>query len=348
MIKTIKPKVTTSAIAAKLGLARSTVSMALRDHPAINEKTRSRVRRAADKLGYMPNDIAQAMVTGKTRVIGFLVDHPDREHISRMLNGVLQAADEQGFYVKIIRSYGPNAITDLVKRCVSQRLAGAICLNFSEPSLEQLQHSFDRYGIPMAMLASSFEHPWANRVISDDAMGVRQVIDHLVGLGHRHIAHICGVAYSGSMALRRKGFEQAMTDHGLGPPDQLPLLIHHTKDMDEVEAATRDMLADASNRPTAIFCATDSMAMVVTRTARSMGLRLPEDLSIVGFANLDIAKLADPPLTTIAQPFNEMGQTIIKQLMPMIEKLDSEVLTPSCHTLPTQLIIRQSTTIPNK
>ena len=348
MIKLSKSKVTTSAIATKLGLARSTVSMALRNHPAINEKTRSRVRRTADKLGYMPNDIAQAMVTGKTRVIGFLVDQPDREHVSRMLNGVLEAADEQGFYVKIIRSYDPSGITDLVKRCVSQRLAGAICLNFSEPSLEQLQHSFNSYGIPIAILASSFEHPRATRVISDDVIGVRQAIDHLVALGHRHIAHICGVTYSGSMALRRKGFEQAMTDHGLWSPDQLPLPIHHTANMNEVEAATRDMLADASNRPTAIFCATDSIAMVVTRTARSMGLRLPEDLSIVGFANLNLAELADPPLTTVSQPFNEMGQTVIKQLIPQIKKLDRKVLTPSCHTLPTQLIIRQSTTIPNK
>ena len=134
-----------------------------------------------------------------------------------------------------------------------------------------------------------------------------------------------------------------MKHHNLWQDGDEQRLIHHTNGISEAEEATRQLLADPATRPTAIFCASDTLAMLVTRTARHMGLKLPEDLSIVGFANLHLAELADPPLTTVAQSFNQMGKTVIEQLMTAIESPDqSETNYPNI-ALPTELITRQST-----
>lgn len=336
-------KVTARVLARKLGLARSTVSMALRDHPAINERTRTRVHQAADRMGYAPNGIARAMVTGRTNVIGFITDQPEAEHVARMFSGIIDAADAGHYFVKSLRLVQQQSPTQIIRRCVEQRLAGVICLNFDEPTLEQLHDELGRYGIPIAVLGSSFAHPWGIRVISDDVQGVRLAVQHLAALGHRRMAHIGGAANTGSTVLRAKGFTASLLELGLIPSPRAAV-VRSTSTVEQIEQTTRELLQNHRDRPSAIFCGNDHIAMAVARTARAMGLTLPRDLSIVGFSNLVAGVFADPPMTTIDQPFVDMGATVFRLLAQAVEEARAhQSPTPVEQILPTQLIVRQST-----
>lgn len=335
---------TMSDIAAEAGVSRSTVSFVLNERGGamgISDDTVGRVLATAKRLGYRRNEIARAMVSGKSRVIGLLAPEPENEVAARILAGALAAADEHRHFVKVIR-FDWRLGGDTVARCVELRLAGVLALYVFGEELEHLRDEMARFGVPVAVLDSSFPQPSGVRVYSDDTNGCRQAVEHLVGLGHRRIAFLAGRPDSGAAALREAGYRAAMVRCGLPVPAAYVALGNF--EVETAEQATRALLASGEDAPpTALFCADDKMAMAAVRAARRMGVCVPDDLSIVGFADLSMAVYADPPLTTIAQPFAEMGRVAVRHLLAA--RLEKPPITTIEDVLPTRLVVRESTAV---
>jgi LacI family transcriptional regulator len=350
--------ITMNDIAEKAGVSRSTVSFVLNKRYQgvyVSDDTRERVTAAARALGYRRNELARAIVTGKNRVLGFLVCSPESEVVARMLAGALDEAEEQSYFIKVLRLRNNVIDSETIDRCVELRLAGVIVLYLNEERLDELHIEMERYNIPVATLDDSLPHPWGVRVISDDVHGCRMAIEHLLELGHRKIGLISGRPDSGISILRERGYHQIMGEAGLQVPPHY--VAYGFWSVEKTEAVVTELLS-APDRPTALICAGDIMAMTACRTARGLGLRVPQDLSVVGFANIDAAEAADPPLTTVAQPFQEMGRMAVRRLLQLIgdeesgngngngnNHSDGDGLNraPLEESLPTHLVVRGST-----
>lgn len=338
--------VTMGDIAQKAGVSRATVSFVLNGRDTavrISEETRCRVLEAADMLSYRPNALAQSVARGRNPMLGFLVTKPEYEPVARMLSGAMDEAEERGYTLKTlrVRDGGPDATT--IARCADLRLAGVVVMYLGEADLNVLHEKLARYAIPVAVLDSSFAHPWGIRVISDDVQGCRLVIEHLHALGHRRIAFLSGNPQDGVAVLREEGYCAAMRDCGLSVPQGY--LQRGYWDPVEMERATRELLRHPDGAPTAIACASDETATVVARTLRREGRQVPRDVSVVGFSDLHLSAFGDPPLTTIAPPFHEMGRAVVQALLARADAAQSNGFddSPLEFLLPTRLVVRDST-----
>jgi len=208
-----------------------------------------------------------------------------------------------------------------------------------------MQTTLTAHGIPFALVDS--EHPLAAgvRVYGDDRGGAGAAVRHLLDLGHRRMVCLSLDVKRWPLASRLEGFRSAMGEAGL--PVLKTAVFEHI-DPEVIEACALKLLSQtAARRPTAIFCTTDHLAMRTVRAARKAGLRVPEDVSVVGFAGLEMTELCDPPLTTVAQPFHEIGEIAVACLL-------AELAMPAEQRgrhrvekiIPTRLLIRVSTATP--
>jgi DNA-binding LacI/PurR family transcriptional regulator len=340
--------ITMRDISVRAGVSRSTVSFVLNGkHSAmgVNEETRKRVLQTAEELGYRRNELARAVVTGKNRVFGFVVRSQmlESEVVARVLAGVMDEAEANHFAVQMIRLSGEND-EEIIRRCVELRPTGVLGIFVDPRKLQHLQQEMARFKIPVAVLDSTPPLEGGSRILSNDIEGCRQAISHLTSLGHKRIAFIGGDPKTVVSQLREEGYRRAMGEQGLDIPEGFLEMGYW--DQTQITDATRRLFRDLPVTPSAVFCADDKTAMVACRTIRQFGLSIPDDVSVVGFANLIMANYNDPPLTTIAQPFHEMGRSAVRRLLCLTEKVDQGEdisATYDEELLPTQLLVRQST-----
>ena len=328
-------------IARKVGVSRPTVSYILNGKASriqISPETRRRVLGVAEECGYRRNDVARAIATGRTRSIGFVIMDIGNEVAGRLLQGALNAAQENGFQVRILGTGGDER--ELPRKCVELRLEGVICSHLPDALLDQLGQELTKHAIPGVMVDSSFERPGFFRVISADEPGIRLALEHLASLGHARIGFIGGNPATGSAVLRERGFRAGMRALGLPiPPGYVRKGNWVERDTDP---AARALLAQR-NRPTAIVCASDYMAATVLRVASRLGVRVPQDLSVLGFADVRLAQYVTPALTTVSQPFEEMGRTAMRRLLEVLAKRKRMHQDPApTIALPTRLVVRES------
>lgn len=336
-------KVTSFELARKLGLARSTVTMALSDSPKINTATRLRVQQLAREMNYVPNSIARAMTVGRTNTLGLIMHVHPGEHIFRMVIGSMEAAAREGYTVKIIRSQWEMNINEMANFCINQCLAGVMVVNIWAERISALSERLSSVGIPLTTLLAPGAAPGVFSVWSDDAVGQFEAVEHLHRLGHRKIGFIGGNPQSASERLRITGFHAAMRNVDL--PVDPHLVVECDFEPTKIERATRIILAPESHRPTALLCANDQTAMVVIRTARKLNISVPEQLSVIGFSNLSMAEYCDPPLTSIAQNFEKVGGEAAAAILRLIADggTDFSNLTDKDLTIPSWLVVREST-----
>lgn len=335
--------ITISDVASKAGVSRTTVSYVLNGRESgvrISEETRRRVSEAASELGYRRNALAHAVTTGRNPVLGFLACAPEGELAARLLAGALDEAEEASYFIKVLRLRHNTINAEVIERCAELRLAGVIVLYLDPEQLKYLHAEMARYQIPVAVLDDSFPQDKGIRVISDDVEGCRMAVQHLVSLGHRKIALISGPSTSGCAQLREEGYRAAMYEASLPVPSDY--LQRGEWNEEATEHAAQQLVHAERGHPTAIICAGDEWAMVTMRTLRRQGLRVPQDVSVVGFGDFRTSRFWDPPLTTVAQPFQEMGRLAVRRLLQRIE-LPGFNNAPREDALPTRLIVRQST-----
>ena len=344
-------------IASRAGVSSTTVSFVLNgrsDEARISEETRTRVLAAAEDMGYRSNHLARAMRTGNSRMLGSVGGALNEEHVGKMLAGALEAADEQGYTLKIFRldRMGDNA-RDVIRRSSELRLMGVLALHLPFETQNALYDEARRYGYPVVLMDGRSDNPDFPQVISDDESGIEAGVEHLVQLGHRRIAFLSGGEKNSPLSNKREAsFRAAMKKRDL---DASPDLIAHGDfrlHEPSVQAARALLCRPEKKRPTAIFCSGDLIAMVTLQIARDLGIAVPEELSVVGFANMDICEFATPPLTTIDQPFEQIGRAAVEILLDIVEKSDADE-TPKSRAvkllrLPTRFIERASTAPPKR
>lgn len=343
--------VTITDIANKAGVSRATVSYVLNGQNTavrISDETRERVMNVANELGYRRNQLARAVITGQTRMLGLWVMQSQHEPVARVLAGIMAEADANDYFVKLVGfdEYDEKtSVARVVERCIEWRLAGIIAIHAPESALDALQPQLQNVNVPLIIVDSQAPRDGVIHITSDQENALRQLVVHLANLGHRRITFLAGRPDESELLSWRRirAYEAAMTELGL---KEFISVRHGYWDHTATQQVTEELLSLPPNqRPTAIACWSDITAMNVIQTAARLGLRVPEDVSVTGFDDSRAAALYNPPLTTIAQSFEEMGRHALRRLLARTTD-HSPLPDGEEECLSTELIIRESTAKP--
>lgn len=343
-----------SDIAAKAGVSASTVSLVLNDrHEAvrISEATRQRVLHAANEMGYRVNHQARSMRTANTRMVGIVGGDLCAEQVGCMLSGVLEEVNRQDYTLKILPAQSDECQRQMIRRASELRLMGVVGLHLSPRMVEEFHLEARNCNYPLVLLDTCDASTEVPQVVSDDESGVIAVLDHLTELGHERIAMVSGAGDSALTLLREEAFHMDMARRGLAVPEGFLARGDFTELLPSLQAVRGLLNLSPLRRPTALFCAGDRIALAAMQVAQEMGIEVPRYLSVVGFADLSSAAFAAPALTTVHQPFRDMGRLAVRRLLEASadEKLvpcDGELVSQRkgvFELLPTHFITRQTT-----
>ena len=286
----------------------------------VSPQTRQRILAAAEELGYRRNHSARATRTGNTRMLGWIGGDLKEEHVGKMLTGALEAAESHGYTLKILRSGDLGDAQNAIRRGSELRLMGVIGLHLSVSTQRKLYDEATRFGYPLVLMDERSDKADIPQVVSDDEGGIRQGVEHLVKLGHRRIAFISAEEDPTIISRsRERAFAAAMSHFDL---DVAPgSIVHGSFSVREPSLrAARALLAlPPEQRPTAIFCSGDFIALATLQVAQECNIAVPGQLSIVGFANMGFLDFITPRLTTIEQPFYEIGRQSVHILLEVVE-----------------------------
>lgn len=328
-----RSRATIRDVAAKAGVSVATVSKVINQRYGVAADTSARVRAVIEELGYEASLVAQSLRNHQTNVIGILV--ADLEPFStELLKGAADAIRGSGFELVIYSAGGRVGDNVGWERRYLSRLSGTLVDGavLVTPTVVDVH-----YGAPIVAVDPHTGPSDLPTIDSDNATGARLATEHLLALGHKRIAMLTGRPDLQSSRLREEGFRLAMANAGVPVDETLVDVGDYDAD---ISAASARRLLDRAARPTAIFAGNDISAIATVRTAVELGLRVPDDLSVVGFDDVPESVLCAPPLTTVHQPIREMGQNAIDMLIRLIRGGPTE----SAHlTLATSLVVRQST-----
>ena len=336
---TSKKEITIYDLAKVLDLSPATVSRGLKDHPAINIKTRKRITDMAKEMGYRSNNFASNLRRQKTNTIGIIVHELNSQFISSVLAGIEKVTAGAGYDLIIGHSsetYKKEAAN--AHNLFHKRVDGLIAsLAFDTRDLDHFQ-PFVQKGIPVVFFDRVEENSYGTRVIIDNVKAGYDATAHLAAQGCRRIAHLTANLTRNVYAGRLKGFRQALAEYDL-PFDPEWLLVGDLGEAAAIQSAHRVLAMDP--RPDGIFITNDFCAAVFLQQLVEAGLRVPEDLAIVGFNNDVISKLIQPKLTTINYPGEEMGERAALNLLDQLAGIASARSTDTI-IIKSELIIRGS------
>ncbi|MCQ9162650.1 MULTISPECIES: LacI family DNA-binding transcriptional regulator [unclassified Arthrobacter] len=328
-------------VAAQAHVSTATVSRALRGLPRVSEATRAKVFSVAAELGYVPSRSASGLATGRTRTVGVLVPFVDRWYFGHAIEGIDQVLRENGYNLLLFSLGGylhgqKRSFTEsMVRKQIDALLV--LSLGLSEEELRQLHHT----DIPLLSVGGPVNG--CRGVYIDDVAAATAAMDHLIGLGHRRIGHLRGGVQDEQTfrvpALRTVAFEAAMARAGLEPRPGWNAAGEFTVS-DGMQAAARIFEAPGE-RPTALFCGSDEMALGAMFEAQRRGIRIPEELSLIGIDDHDFS--APAGLTTIAQQPWEHGRAAAGMLLAELGGTAGAVRDV---TMPFELKVRRSTAPP--
>lgn len=335
MIKNSEP--TIHDIARELNISASTVSRALNDNPRISLKTKEKIKAVADKLSYRPNSLASNLRNKKSNTIGIVVPLINRHFFSSVISGVEDIAFKAGYNVVISQSNDLlSKEINIVRSMFSNRIDGLIIsIAMQTDSFEHLK-IFKKKNIPLVFFDRVVPEIETDKIVVDDFAGGFRVTQHLIDQGYHRIAHLAGTQNLLTYLDRKNGYIEALRKNGI-PYDET-LLIINTLTSDEGVSAV-EQLMNLANPPDAIFCGNDTTALSSMIYLRDKGIRIPQDIGIVGFSNEPFSKVVSPSITTIVQPGFEMGQKAAELL---IRQIETKERTYQTYVLPTELIIRES------
>jgi LacI family transcriptional regulator len=294
----VAPNVTIRDVAAKAGVSVATVSRVFNRKGPIREDTMQRVMDVASELQYVPHAGARSLSTRSTRTIGVVLPDLHGEFFSEVIRGIDLAARQAGFHLLLSGSHADREEMRAVVQAVRGLVDGLIVMS---PDLEPSALVADLPpGLPVVMLNSKVGgHP---SVTIDNSGGARDVVKHLHALGHRRIAFISGPTHNADAEQRRRGYRTAMSALNL-EVIECPGTFTEESGFEAGKA-----LISGRKRPTAVFAANDSMAIGALSAFLEAGLRIPEDVALVGFDDIPIARFLAPPLTTVKVPIAELGR----------------------------------------
>lgn len=330
-------KVSMADVAAAAGVSAQTVSRVANGSKAVLPTTRDRVVEAMAALGYRPNAAARALKRGTFRNVGVVMFDLTSVGNTRTLAAISESAAARGYTVTLVaaRSRSSASLNGALDRLQEMAVDGLVVVMESAPDRDD--DDFDVSAAePLVVVDSALGDDHAV-IDTDQALGARAAVEHLLALGHATVHHVTGPDHSYSAQRREQAWRAVLAESGR----PVPKAEHGDwTAASGYDAGTR-LLTDPDC--TAVFCANDEMALGLLHAAGRLGRRVPEDLSVVGFDDIPLASDFAPPLTTIHQDFDAMGRACITRLMRMIESGDSERGT---ELIPPHLVVRASTAPP--
>ena len=316
-------------------VSSGTVSRALRGLPNVSEKTRAKVAAAAEQLQYVASPSASSLASGRMSTVGVVTPYISRWFFAEVLSGIDQVLQDSSFDLVLYM----DTDGELFEKLPMRRRVDAVLL-LTLPSDVPDVEGVATLGVPVGSLGVDI--PGFSSVTIDDVAGAETAVNHLIGLGHRAIAMVTlDREFSINFRppyLRSAGYHKALAAAGIEARPEFEVDGHSTIEGGEQAAA---QLLSRPDRPTAIFVQSDEMAMGVLHTIRRAGLRCPEDISVIGFDDHELARVFD--LTTVAQPAMRQGELLARQVLDQV----LHGTPPSTTQLPTQLVIRGTTAPPH-
>ncbi|SHH56491.1 LacI family DNA-binding transcriptional regulator [Marivita hallyeonensis] len=326
-------KVTSLDVAKRAGVSRSAVSRVFTPGASVSARTANKVREAADALGYRPNVLARAMLTGKSKIIGLVVAYLDNHFYPTMLELLSEALERQGYHVLVfMASHSASDIEDVVSQILDYQVDGLVLASVALSS--DLADRCRASGVPVVLFNRMLETDGELAVVSDNRAGGRMAAEHLVQLGRTRIGHIAGWEGASTQRDREAGFMEGLRTASLG------LFAREVGDfrLPRAQDAARRMF-DTDTRPDAVFVANDYMAFGVMDVLRAeFGLSVPEDVAVIGFDDVPAAAWPAYALTTIRQDTQAMVAATVDALMA---EIDGETFA-SPSPLPVTLVKRRS------
>jgi LacI family transcriptional regulator len=324
---------------AKVSIA--TVSRTINGSPLVSDRLTKRVWQAIEQLNYFPNTHARSLVSGRSRIFGIIVENITNPFFPELIQNFEEIAVAHGYEILVSSSNSdPAILTTCVRRMIERKVEGVAMLTFGEeePVLDQL--SF--HDIPLVLAEFRLEDPKTSTILLDYATGIRAAIDHLVELGHNKIAFLAGPHNIHSAVTRENDFRTAMEAVGLPIQKKWVIECDHTL---KGGVAGFDRLQALAAGPTAILCSNDMTAIGVLRAAYLKGLRVPQDLSVVGLDDIDFAEFTLPPLTTIRLSRGDLARAAFEALRQQAEEAGTSRIQRE-FLVSTSLVLRGSTAAP--
>ena len=326
---------TINDIARLSGVSKKTVSRVINASPYVQKDTRERVEAVIAETGYAPDPQARGLAFRRSFLIGLVYDNPNPQYVVNMQLGLLDGMRGSGFELVVhpCNRASETFLADLRGFAERQRLFGVV-LTPSVSEDERVADLMAEIGCEYVRVASvSLDTP-EHMIETSDRVGGQAAAIHLAELGHRRMGHISGPPTFRSSHERRAGFETGLAERGLTLEERYSLVGAYTFESG-IECGRA--LLSMNPRPTAIFAGNDEMAAGVLQTARQMDIRVPQDLSVVGFDDFEIARRLWPSLTTVRTPTREIGRLAAERLMGLVEGEDRDAKD----RLPS-LVVRQS------
>lgn len=327
-------------VAKKAGVSVATASRIINDKPSqvpISQETKRKVLEAAKKLNYYPNIFARSLRTKKTGIVGLIVSDITDPYFGGIIDGVEKVLNENDYYFFLSSAQNSPEKEELYVTKFRKGLVDGLLIlggtqRFTDNEVKQIMES----GIPIVLVGRSAPHHNISSVTVDNFRGGFLATEHLIKLGHRHIVHITSHKPRADGKERLNGYKSSMEKYGL-------------KDRFWIEKG--DITAESGyevmsnilgkiKRPSAVFALNDRSALGVIQAIRNQGLRIPEDIAVVGFDDIPISAHFNPPLTTVRQPQTEMGKLGAELLLKVIRKEDE--ITENIIILKPELIVRRS------
>ena len=331
-------RATIKDIATEVGVSARTVSMVLNNQGRISQSTRERVIEVAKRLNYQPNILARGLVNQRTYLIGVVVPYLTSSFFTTIMSGIEERCMDQGYDIILGNSSsGPTSEKDAIQRMVNRKVDGIICA--PDPRYFEFYQGLLDTGLPIVEIMTHVKGSSAVSVLVDDVQGGYLAGRHLLDLGHRKIGFVSYVEeFYEEIRLRREGLRNALLEQGV-PVNREPYETSSDLTPEGTRSAVRELLSRAPDM-TALLVPTDMAAIGAIRACIDSGRRVPEDISVVGYDDIDVARYQiQYQLTTVSQPKEQVGRIAFDIIHALIEKSgpsDGVVLQPS-------LVVRSTT-----
>ena len=327
----------TIARAAHVSIA--TVSRTINNVPTVNPEIAKRVWQVIDKLDYFPNTQARALVSGRSKLLGLIVSEITNPFFPELIQGFEDIAVANGYEILVSSTnHDPKRMSHCIRRMLERKVEGVAVMTFGieEPLLDQLA----KRKVPLVFIDIGPTRPGISLLKVDYRHGILQGVQHLAALGHKDIAFISGPLTLHSAQSRRTAFSSSLKECGIALNPAWIVEGDHTM---EGGIASMELLLAAKNRPTAVLCSNDMTAIGVLHKLYRAGLRVPDDLSVIGFDDIHIAEVTIPPLTTVQMSRFELARAAVTALRTQVEHPENSQRE---YNIQTDLIVRESTSVP--
>lgn len=327
--------VTIREVAREAGVSIATVSRVFNDSGPVNEDTRQRIIDAARRLRYIPNGAARSLITSKTQTLGVLLPDLYGEFFSEVIRGIDHTARQHLFHLLLSSSHNDRDEIQAALRAMQGRVDGLIIM-YPDLDAAALRDNLSD-GLPVVLLNCHIDGDPFDAIVIDNYGGAYAMTRHLIEHGHRHVALITGGRENYDAAERVRGYRAALRDGGVAWSEELETEGAFTE-VSGYEATRR--ILDRTPRPTAIFASNDSMAIGALSALREAGLRVPDDVAVVGFDDIPIAGYVSPRLSSMHVPISELGARAMERLIEAIREEPPHA--PRREEIATTLVVRDS------